>query len=102
MKNETLEQFYHKTADKIKNKLEDVPCTKIHWNTIDQKYNLIECDDIKIENYVCYVVPRKTIDYNESRLVRLAYRIHLFFKRYTKNKINSFINSDLGIEYKPK
>lgn len=52
---------------------------KVYWNYESEKWNLVE-SDINPNRTKQYVIPKKTIDPSESRLVRIAYKINLFFK----------------------
>jgi len=63
---------------------------KLHWNFTDKKWNLIEIGtEIPKGSYErFYVVPAEVnfIDPTKSILVRLSWRVHLFFIKYMPNK----------------
>lgn len=58
---------------------------KLYWNFTDKKWNLVEIGTVIPEgNYGrSYNIPAEMhfIDPRKSRLVRFAYKIHLFLKR---------------------
>jgi len=73
---------------------------KLYWNFSEQKWNLVEIGTIIPEgNYGRqYVIPAEAhfIDPRKSRLVRLSWRAHLFFKKYMPKKTEK-LNPDLSV-----
>ena len=75
---------------------------KLHWNFIDKKWNLVEIGTvIPTENYGrSYVIPAEAhfIDPRKSRLVRLAYKLHLFYRKLNPKKLKpQRLNKDLSV-----
>ena len=73
---------------------------KLHWNFIDKKWNLVEIGtEIPEGNYGrSYVIPAEAhfIDPRKSRLVMLAWRLHLFLKKYMPKKAEK-LNPNLSV-----
>lgn len=83
---------------------------KLYWNFTDKKWNLVEIGTvIPKDNYSrCYVVPAEAnfINPRKSRLVRLAWKLHLFLIKFapknmkkTNENSSAFLNSGLGVKW---
>lgn len=58
---------------------------KIHWNFEENKYNLITIGtEVKEGMQIAYYIPEEAhfINPKESRLVRVAYKLHLFINKF--------------------
>lgn len=73
---------------------------KLYWNFTDQKWNLVEIGtEIPKGNYGrAYVIPVEAhfFDPRKSRLVRLAWRLHIFFRKFIPEKPQK-INPNLSV-----
>lgn len=57
---------------------------KIHWNFEENKYNLIKIGtEVKEGMQRCYYIPKEAhfINPKESKLVRVAYKLHLIINK---------------------
>lgn len=76
---------------------------EVHWNFKSKKWNLVEIGT-EIKNgdnrsyYVCSEM--HFIDTKKSRLVRLAWKIHLFFQSKKKILFETFTNPMMGTPFK--